>query len=157
MKPSRRRILTLLASAAAALPGRPQAGGAAGYDPKADPMVLLAATLTEARTANRKVLIIAGGDWCRWCLVLQRFIDSHPDVKAAMEQAFVVVKVYYGEANRNPAFFARLPKARGYPFFWVLRNDGSLLSAVDTGPLESGRDSYDKERFLAFVGQMQGI
>jgi thiol:disulfide interchange protein len=123
----------------------------AAYDPAANPSVLLDAALKEARAGHRNVLVIAGGDWCRWCLVLDRFLAANPDVKSALDGSFVVLKVYVGEKNRNTEFFSKLPKAKGYPHFWVLNQDGSLAATVDTGPLESGPDSYDRERFLQFV------
>ncbi|HET7868186.1 MAG TPA: thioredoxin family protein [Burkholderiaceae bacterium] len=133
-----------------------QPGGHAAYSPTANPSVLLEAALTQARASNKKVLVIAGGDWCRWCLILERFVAANPDVKSALDGSFVVVKVYVGEKNRNTAFFAKLPKAQGYPHFWVLNPDGNVAASVNTGPLEKGPDSYDKERFLQFIRDMRG-
>lgn len=132
-----------------------QPDGHAAYSPTADPSVLLEAALREARAGNKKVLVIAGGDWCRWCLILDRFVAANPDVRSALEGSFVVVKVYVGEKNRNIAFFAKLPKAQGYPHFWVLNHDGKVAASVNTGLLEKGPDSYDKERFLQFIQDMR--
>jgi thiol:disulfide interchange protein len=127
----------------------------AGYSPAADPSQQLDTALQQARAGGKRVLVIAGGDWCRWCLILDRFVKSHPDLQSALEQNFVVIKVYVGDKNPNKAFFAKLPKARGYPYFWVLHSDGSLVAATDTGPFEQGRDSYDKERLMGFITQMK--
>jgi thiol:disulfide interchange protein len=125
------------------------------YNPRANPSVLLDAALKQAHAGNRKVLVIAGGDWCRWCLILDRFVAANPDVKSALEGTFVVLKVYVGDKNRNTAFFSKLPKAKGYPHFWVLNADGSVAASVDTGPFEKSPDTYDKERFLKFIQDAQ--
>jgi len=157
MKPFRILGLALLIGVAAAMLAmwRWQPGRHAAYSPTANPSVLLEAALKQARAGNKKVLVIAGGDWCRWCLILDRFIAANPDVKSALDGTFVVVKAYVGEKNQNAAFFAKLPKANGYPHFWVLSQDGNVAASVNTGPLEKSPDSYDKERFLQFILDMR--
>lgn len=149
--------LALIIGVAAALLAlwRWQPGGHAAYRPTANPSVLLEAALKEARAGHKKVLVIAGGDWCRWCLILESFLAANPDVKSALDGSFVVVKVYVDEKNRNTEFFAKLPKAKGYPHFWVLNQDGKVAASVDTGLLEKGPDSYDKGRFLQFIQDMR--
>ncbi len=121
-----------------------------GYDPEADPALALVAAQKEAAASGKSVLVIAGGDWCRWCHVLDRFIERNDDVETALDEAFVTLKVYVGEEGMNEAFFADLPQAQGYPHFWVLANDGTAQS-FGTGDLESGEDDYDKELFLRFI------
>jgi len=157
MKPLRILGLALIIGLAVALLalGRLSPARHAAYNPTANPSVLLEAALKEARAGHKKVLVIAGGDWCRWCLVLERFLAANPDVQSALDGSFVVVKVYVGEKNRNTEFFAKLPKAKGYPHFWVLNQDGDAAASVDTGPLEKGPDSYDKGRFLQFIQDMR--
>ncbi len=78
-------------------------------------------------------------------------VFTDPDVRAEFDKTFVRVKVYYGGENPNVAFFALLPKAAGYPHFWILSADGRLLESVHTGKLEDGKDSYDKAAFVKFI------
>lgn len=150
-------LIALCIGAAVAIPlarhfsNRPHAG----YSPATDPSEQLQTALQQARAGSKRVLVIAGGDWCRWCMILDRFIKGHPDLHAALEQNFVVIKVYVGDKNPNKAFFAKLPKARGYPYFWVLHSDGSLVTATGTGSFEQGKDSYDKDRLMDFITQMK--
>lgn len=125
-----------------------------GYDPAANPAVQLEQALAEAKTSNRKVLVVAGGDWCKWCLILNKFLAQNPDVKAELDRNFVVVKAYFGKDNQNAQFFARLPRAKGYPHFWVLQKDGRVTHSIDTGDLENGADSYDRTEFLRFVREV---
>ena len=140
-------VATLLAAAAShALPP-----GNNGYDPKADPVAALKAAEAEAHASGRQVLVEAGGAWCRWCWAMDAFLNKNPDIEADLEKTFVKVKVYYGDENENKAFFATLPKARGYPHFWIVDADGKVLQSVDTGKLEDGKSSYDREAFARFL------
>lgn len=124
-----------------------------GYDPDADPFALLAAARAEAAGEDKRVLVIAGGEWCIWCHYLDAFLEANADVAASLKETFVVVKAHLGDANMNEAFFATLPEAVGYPHFWVIGADGSVLASQNTLPLEDGDKSYDRERFLEFIGR----
>jgi thioredoxin-related protein len=134
-----------------ALPCSAQAAKGSGYDPLANPSTALERAFVDAKAKNKKVLVIAGGDWCRWCLILNSFLDQSPEVKAELDASFVTVKVYIGADNANAQFFSTLPRAKGYPHFWVLSKDGRTIHSVSTGRLENGRDSYDKSAFLRFI------
>ena len=125
-----------------------------GYDAKANPEADLNRALAEARGSNKKVLVIAGGEWCVWCHYLESFVKTNRDVEDALHGAFVTVKVYVGNDNTNAKFFSRLPKADGYPHFWVLENDGKLKKSVNTALLEDGKTSYNKATFLKFIREM---
>ena len=122
-----------------------------GYDPDADPSALLHAAEGQAAADGKFVLVVAGGDWCIWCHYLHAFLDDNADIDRALEDTFVVVKAYYGDNADNSAFFAKLPKAAGYPHFWVLDSDGEVLVSQNTLPLEDGDKSYDREHFLDFI------
>jgi hypothetical protein len=126
-----------------------------GYDAKANPDVQLSRALVEATASSKKVLVIAGGEWCTWCHYLEAFLKKNPAIDAELNGAFVPVKVYIGDENKNAAFFSRLPPAKGYPHFWVIENNGQVKKSVNTGPLEDGARSYDKKKFLEFIRSMQ--
>jgi hypothetical protein len=149
----KKTFATLLAAAALLLASASpaQVRGNNGYDPGADPFAALTRAEAQARDAGKLVIVEAGGAWCRWCWAIDSFMRANPDVQAEFDRKFVRVKVYFGDENDNHAFFATLPHAKGYPHFWVLRADGRLLESVDTGPLEDGKDSYDKDAFLKFI------
>ena len=130
-----------------------QAAEDIGYDPRADAAALLAEGVARAKAEGKLVLAIAGGDWCIWCHYLNAFVKNNADVEKALYDTFVIVKVYYGDENKNAKFFSSWPKADGYPHFWVFSGDGNLLSSQPTLPLEDGDKSYDKAEFLAFVAR----
>jgi thiol:disulfide interchange protein len=124
-----------------------------GYDSTADPFVQLREAQVEAKRDGKRILVIAGGDWCIWCHYLNAFLHDHDEVSVPLDEAFVIVKAYLGDENKNAAFFATLPEAAGYPHFWVLAEDGRLLQSQNTLPLEDGGKSYDVQRFLAFIDE----
>jgi thioredoxin-related protein len=126
-----------------------------GYDPGADPFVQLQTAAAQAKDEGKHVLLIAGGDWCSWCHYLDAFVKRNAEVASALYDTFVVVKVYYGDDNKNASFFAGWPEAAGYPHFWIFSGDGNLLRSQGTLELEDGAKSYDAAAFLAFVERWQ--
>lgn len=122
-----------------------------GYDPAADAFGQYHEAIATAEAQGKLVLIIAGGDWCRWCYVLDRFLSRNDEVRAQLEDAFIVMKVYVGDENYNEDFFAQLPRAYGAPHFWIVSPDRVVLASQSTGALERGRNGYDKAAFLDFI------
>jgi len=132
--------LVLVASAAAA----------AGFDPARDPAKDVAAAAAAAQAQGKRVMVDVGGEWCVWCHILDGFIESNPDVRALVDENYVVVKVNWSRENKNEAFLSRWPAVNGYPHLFVLDASGKLLHSQDTGVLESGR-GYDKAKFVEFL------
>jgi hypothetical protein len=122
-----------------------------GYDPKADPFEEYHQAIALAEQQNKLVLVIAGGDWCRWCHVLDRFVSNDPEVDERLHDAFVVLKVYVGFDNYNDMFFSQLPQAKGAPHFWIISPQKEVLSSQSTGGFEADKKGYDKIAFLDFV------
>ena len=121
-----------------------------GYDPKADPNEQLSLAAESATAEGKRILVIAGGDWCRWCHILNDYIYDTPTVKAKLDDAFVIVKVYFGDENYNESFFAKLPEAKGYPHFWIFSQEGKVIGSQNTAVLEQG-GSYNEKRFTKFI------
>ena len=122
-----------------------------GYDPKADPFEQYHEAIERAEREHKLVLVIAGGDWCRWCHVLERFVSHEADVEQRLHETFVVMKVYVGFDNYNDLFFSQLPRAVGAPHFWVISPEKEVLASQSTAGFESGKKGYDKAAFLDFI------
>lgn len=121
-----------------------------GYDPGRNPFDDGRAALALANDTGRLVLIEVGGDWCRWCHVLDGFVLDNPAVYAKLHRNFVLLKVNTSDANENAEFLSGLPRTSGYPHLFISHNNGSLIGSTDTTRLiVSGR--YDRQRFLAFL------
>ena len=140
-------LLSLLALCA-----QSQQSLSAKFDPQRDAVQDVAAATASAKSAGKRVLVDVGGEWCKWCHILDRFIEATPEVKAAIAAHYVTVKVNWSPENKNQALLSRWPKIGGYPHLLVLDADGKLLQSQDTGVLESG-EGYDKTKVLAFLTQ----
>lgn len=105
----------------------------------------------EAAAEGKRILIVAGGDWCRWCHVLDRFLREHREIDERLHASFVVAKLEVGENGAGAEALDALPRAAGYPHFWVLSADGALIASVQTSPLERGDDDYDTRAFVRFL------
>lgn len=138
-----------LALCAAVAPAQPKKD--IGYDPNANAFEQRDAAVAKAGAEGKLLLLISGGDWCKWCHYLAAFLEREAALDADLHEVFVVQKVYVGDENMNKEFFATLPKAAGAPHFWVLSQKGELLASQDTLPLEDGDKSYDRAKFAAFI------
>ena len=150
MKKTLSMLLLLLASAMT------QAAGL-GYERDADPFEQYEAAMDTAAAQHKLVLIVAGGDWCRWCHVLNRFITNNEDIEASLNDTFVVMKVYVGPGNFNELFFSQLPEAYGAPHFWIVSPEREVLASQSTAKLERGKSTYDKASFLAFIDRWKKV
>jgi len=122
------------------------------FDPTKKPSEDLKTAVKTATAENKRILLDVGGEWCIWCHRIDEFIETNEDVKSALTSAFVILKVNYSKENKNEEFLGKFPAIEGYPHFFVLENDGSLIVSQNTGDLEDGK-SYSKEKFLKFVAK----
>jgi thiol:disulfide interchange protein len=120
------------------------------YSTTRDPNADLAAGLARAKAEGKLVLLDVGGDWCVWCHILDKYLETHDDVRAAFAAAFVITKINYSTDVPNKEFLSLYPKVAGYPAFIILGADGALLGTQDTGDLEKGR-SYNHAKMLGFA------
>lgn len=125
-----------------------------GYDPQRDPFADGHAALRLAQQSNRRVLIEVGGDWCKWCHVMDAFFDQNPDIRARLHETFVMLRINVSDANDNARFLQAFPKPLGYPHMYVAENDGSLLLSKDTADFLSN-GAYSRERFLEFFDRWE--
>jgi len=122
------------------------------YDPQRDPYQDGRDAIKLADATNRRVLIEVGGDWCKWCHVLDRFLEQNADIKQKMHQTFVMLKVNVSDANENNQFLAAFPKPLGYPHMYIAENNGNILLSKDTADfLSNGK--YSRQQFLDFFSQ----
>jgi thioredoxin-related protein len=95
-------------------------------------------------------LLNVGGNWCKWCHYLDRFWEQNKDVTDFLHEKFIYVKINYSKENENKGFLSKFPKIPGYPHFFVLKTDGTLLWSQNTGEVESGQ-GHDHDKVLAFL------
>lgn len=122
------------------------------YDPERDPVADGKDALKYAHDTGRRVLIEAGGDWCSYCRILDRFLGDNPAVRESLHERFVVLKVNVSDVNENEAFMSALPKTSGYPHFFIAENDGTIIFSDDTTHLFHD-GGYSKEHFIEFLNE----
>ena len=125
------------------------------FDPKRDPAQDLRAAEAQAQAEHKNILLDVGGNWCPWCMVLDRTLADDADLHERLQAKYVVVRVNWSRENENAAFLSHYPKPKGYPSWYVLSAEGKLLKAEnDTSELEQDHkiaSGYNKERVMAFL------
>ena len=126
-----------------------------GYDPSADPFEQLAESALQAKNEGKYILIISGGDWCHWCHVLDKYLDSNEEIYQKLTNSFVIMKVYFGDENYNEKFFSKLPESNVAPHFWVLNSNKEILLSQYASVFEKGRSGYSDEVFVMFIDAIE--
>jgi len=120
------------------------------FDPTEDPFEDLKVTVDEATKLNKRIILDVGGDWCVWCHRIDAFMHSTEEIESLLDEHFIILKINFSKENKNEKFLSQYPAIEGYPHFFVLEKDGSLLHSQNTGELEKDKD-YDKDKFVAFL------
>lgn len=124
------------------------------YDPKRNPFIDGVAAIKLASETHRRVLIEIGGDWCKWCHVLDDFLDKNPDIKSRLHNTFVMLKVNVSDENGNNEFLKAFPKPLGYPHMYITEKNGDILWSKDTADfMINGK--YSRHRFNDFFDRWQ--
>lgn len=142
--------IILFATLALAACGGGGGGHDGGYDEKADAGADIKNALILAKASNKRVLVEAGGNWCSWCKIMDKFFESHKTVAQARDEYYVTVKVAVPSGGPVPPALASYPAPAGYPHLYVLDADGALVHSQDTASLEAGQ-SYDVVKFIMFL------
>jgi len=112
------------------------------YDESADADAAVAKAKAQARAEHKLLLIDLGGNWCGDCRVLAATMDQ-PELKAFVDQHYVLVSVDVGRINKNlqiPARYGVDPKKGGVPNLLIVDpRSGKLLDADHTAALEDAR------------------
>jgi thiol:disulfide interchange protein len=106
------------------------------FDPTRDSNRDLHAAMEQARKEHKNILIDVGGNWCPWCIVLDRTLYEDAELHALLVKNYVLLHVNFSRENENLDFLGPYPKAKGYPAWYVLSAKGKLLKAEDTSELE---------------------
>ncbi|OIQ70063.1 thiol:disulfide interchange protein DsbD [mine drainage metagenome] len=128
------------------------------FDPRRDAAKDLMTAQKLARTENKRVLVDVGGQWCSWCRMFDRLVDSQSQIRAELERHYVWVKINYSTENKNLAVLSKWPMIHGYPYLLVLDGAGKVLHAQGVQGLEIETDkeadeNYDPARVMALLSR----
>jgi thiol:disulfide interchange protein len=103
----------------------------------------LADAKKESRLEGKNIIVDVGGNWCEWCIAIDRTLQQDASLKQLLDKNFVVIHVDYGEFRaRNREFLKQFPPFKGVPNWFVLNADGKLL--IDQNPaFIKGKKSHD--------------
>lgn len=123
------------------------------FDPNRDPASDMKQALAYAKVSQKNILVEIGGDWCKWCHILEKFITEHRELSEIRYKNYVHVKVYFGKDDPiNREFIKKFPPVDGIPHYFVYDFDGNFLHSQDTEELEEG-ESYNYDRLFSFLAQ----
>ncbi len=120
------------------------------FDPKRNPKLDLQKAIKTATKTGKHIILDVGGEWCSWCVYMDKFFFLNPTLAKFRNDNFVWLKVNYSEENENTTFLAQYPDIEGYPFLLVLDEAGKLIQSQETSSLEAG-NGYDIAKFTAFL------
>ncbi len=120
------------------------------YDSTANPELQLKNAINEASATQANFILDVGGEWCIWCHRLDTLFLTNPDLTEYLKNNFVLVKINFSKENENEQFLGKYPKIAGYPHFFVLETDGTLLHSQNTGDLEKGK-GHDRVKVMEFL------
>jgi thiol:disulfide interchange protein len=124
------------------------------FDPTRDSNKDLRAAMEQAHREHKNILMDVGGNWCPWCIVLDRTLNEDAELSVLLEKNYVLMHVNFSRENENLDFLAPYPKAKGYPAWYVLSAKGKLLKAEDTSELEQTHKldaGYNKATLKTFL------
>ena len=122
------------------------------YSPSANAKVDIANALKKAESEGKHVLIQIGGNWCGWCILLDRKLNRNDTLKSALMNNFIVYHLNYSSKNYNADILASLgfPQRFGFPVLVILDSKGNRLHTQNTSYLEEGKGHHTK-KVLAFL------
>ena len=120
------------------------------FDPARNAAADLAGAVAKAQKSGKRIILDVGGEWCGWCVWMDKFFFANPDLARVRDENFVWLKINFSEENENKVFLSTYPAILGYPHLFVLDETGKLIHSQDTSPLEAGK-GYDLIKFTEFL------
>ena len=108
----------------------------------------------KAAVEHKQVLLMIGGNWCRWCKMFDKFQHSNTSVDSALNANYVFQHVNFSKENKNTALLTELafPQRFGFPVFVVLNEKGERIHTQNSSYLEQG-EGYSAEKVIEFLDQ----
>ena len=122
------------------------------YKPEADAQKELKEAVKKAKTENKHVFIIIGGNWCPWCIKLNKFIEEDVEIKSIIEKEYILLKINYSKENKNLKVLEQLefPQRFGFPVLVVVNQEGKRIHTQNSLYLEQDK-GYNKKYIVDFL------
>jgi thioredoxin-related protein len=122
------------------------------YNPNANAKEDIASAVKLAKAENKQVLLQIGGNWCPWCVKLDGFMATDPQIDSLLKADYIRVMVNYSKENKNEDIMKMLgnPNRFGFPVLVILDQEGNRIHTQDSWYLEKDK-YYDKEKVMHFL------
>jgi len=139
---------------AATAPGPAPAAGP--YDPALDGVKQLEAAGRLAAAEHKRILVVVGGNWCKWCRALDGLMGRDEALRTEIAGRFELVHLNYSKENKNPQAMERLgrPDKLGFPAVLVLSARLDVLKTQSSDVFETGdkdKPGHDPAKLLTFL------
>ena len=124
------------------------------YHADADAKAEVNIAVKKAAAEHKQVLLMIGGNWCRWCKMFDKFQHTNASVDSALNANYVFEHVNYSKENKNTALMTDLgfPQRFGFPVFVVLNEKGEHIHTQNSSYLEQG-EGYSVDKVVEFLDQ----
>lgn len=124
------------------------------YHPEINASSQIKEASIKAKSENKHVLLMVGGNWCRWCRMFNKFVTTDFQLDSAMNKNFIVEHINYSKENKNEEVLKQLqfPQRFGFPVFVILNENGNVIHTQNSAYLEEG-EGYSKEKVMDFFYQ----
>ncbi|MCQ2135159.1 MAG: thioredoxin family protein [Bacteroidales bacterium] len=144
-----KKILLVLVTMVLALSANAQAKKY--YDETVNPIQQIDKAVAKAKASGKNVVCQVGGNWCRWCLMFAKFIESDKEISGLIDKNYEYIHVNWPQKGVSEELKKRLNNAGrfGFPVFVVLDGKGDIIHIQDSSYLEEGQ-GYNKEKVMRF-------
>ena len=124
------------------------------YHPEADAKAEVHDAMTQAATQHKNVMLMIGGNWCRWCKMFDKMVKDNADVDSTLTTNFVFAHINFSKENRNLDLMTQwnFPQRFGFPVFVVLNDKGECIHTQNSSYLEEG-EGYNTKTVKEFFSQ----
>lgn len=122
------------------------------YNEKLDGSKQIEDAIKQAQKENKYIFVMAGGNWCKWCLMFDEFITTNQAVNKTLTDNFILIHVNYSKQNYNPKAMEKLgyPQRFGFPVFIILNEKGDRIHTQNSAYLEQG-EGYSEKEVITFL------
>lgn len=127
------------------------------YDEEADGEKQIQLALTQAGISKKNVLLMFGGNWCKWCRAFDQLAQSNAEIKQILDNNFVFTHINSDTNSKIDEKYGK-PFRLGFPVFMVLDAKGRVLHTQESGSLENEDKSvgHDPKKVANFL-QLWGV
>ena len=95
------------------------------YHPETDAKAEVHDAISQAAAQHKNVMLMIGGNWCRWCIMFDKMVKDNIDVDSTLNANFIFAHINFSKENRNLDLLTQwtFPQRFGFPVFVVLNDE----------------------------------